>query len=49
MLYDHVPEAKRLKNFGRIAIWNWEKIVIVIAAVIWATDVSLLIKGRYLL
>ena len=49
MRYDYPPKSRNLKNLGRIAIWNMNKIVIAVAMAIWLTDVSLLIRGKYFL
>ncbi len=32
---------------GRVAIWNREKIIILIAIGVWVTDVAFLINGEY--
>ena len=47
MRYDH-PVQGALK-VDRIAIWNTEKIIVVIAMGIWVADVALHINGKYLL
>jgi hypothetical protein len=49
MRYDHPSEAGRLKKLDSIAIWNKAKIVVAISMAIWATDISLLVYGNYLL
>ena len=41
--------SKALKEPGRIAIWNRNKIILGITVVIMVTDVALFIKGKYLL
>jgi hypothetical protein len=38
-----------LKEIGRVAIWNREKIVSVIAMGMWATEIALFINSKYLL
>jgi hypothetical protein len=43
---DHPRDARHLRKFGRIAIWNMRRIVIIIAMGVWVTDVSLLIHGK---
>jgi hypothetical protein len=52
----YVPHAllssSRSKSFeddGRIAIWDKNQVVFVIAMGIWVTDISILINGKYLL
>jgi hypothetical protein len=47
MRYHHHPEAGHLRKLGRVAIWNREKIVILIAMGVWVTDVAFLIIGEY--
>ena len=47
MRSDHHPEVGHLRKLGRMAIWNREKIVILIAMGVWATDVAFLINGEY--
>ena len=47
MRYDHHPEAGHLREIGRVAIWNRDKIIILIAMAIWVTDVAFLINGEY--
>ena len=47
MRYDYRPKARNLRNLGRIAIWNMNKIIIAIAIAIWLTDIALLIRGKY--
>jgi hypothetical protein len=32
----------------RIAVWNKDKIVVVISTIIWMTDVAFLVNGKYL-
>jgi len=49
MRYDHPREAGCLRKLGRFAIWNREKIVIIIAMCVWMTDVGFLINGKYFL
>ena len=49
MRFDHPSEAKCLTKLGRIAIWNRNKIILGITMAILATDVALLINGKYLL
>jgi hypothetical protein len=48
MPYGHPLESRRLRKLGRIAVWNRARVVIVMAMAIWVTDVSILIKGRFL-
>jgi hypothetical protein len=43
------PQARRSRKLGRIAIWNRERIVIVIAMGIWVTDIALIIDGKHLI
>jgi multisubunit Na+/H+ antiporter MnhG subunit len=38
-----------LRKLGRMAIWNREKIIILIAIGVWLTDVGFLVNGEYLL
>ena len=47
MRYHHHPEAGHLRKLGRVAIWNSEKIIILIAIGVWVTDVAFLINGEY--
>jgi len=49
MRYDHHPEVGHLlaRKLGRLAIWNREKIIILIAMAVWVTDVAFLINGEY--
>ena len=47
MRCDHHPEAGDLRELGRVAIWNRDKIIILIAMAIWVTDVAFLINGEY--
>jgi hypothetical protein len=47
MRYHHHPEAGHLRILGRVAIWNREKIIILIAIGVWVTDVAFLITGEY--
>jgi hypothetical protein len=49
MHYDRPPEARRLRELDRIAIWNRDKIIIAIAMAIWVTEISLFVHGKYLL
>jgi hypothetical protein len=49
MRCDHFPEAKRLRKLDRIAIWNKDKIVFVIAMGIWVADIALFVNGKYFL
>jgi len=42
------PKARHLRELGRIAIWNTEKIIILIAMGVWLVNVSLLFEGSYL-
>ena len=49
MRCDYLPEAKRLRKSGRIAVWNRHKIVVVMSMGIWLTDIGCLIHGKYLL
>jgi hypothetical protein len=46
---DQPSKPGHLRKLGRIAIWNMEKIIILIAAGVWLVNVSLLIEGSYLL
>jgi hypothetical protein len=46
---DQHPKPGHLRKLGRIAIWNTEKIIILIAVGVWLVNVSLLIEGSYLL
>jgi hypothetical protein len=43
---NHHPKAGLLRKLGRMAIWNREKIVILIAIGVWVTDVAFLIIGE---
>jgi hypothetical protein len=43
------PEAGHLRKLGRVAIWNREKIAILIAMLVWVADLALIIYGEYLL
>jgi hypothetical protein len=47
--YDHHLEVGHLRKLGRMAIWNREKIVILLAIGVWLTDVGFLVNGEYLL
>lgn len=49
MSYDDHPEAGHLRKLGRVAIWNREKIAILIAMLVWVADLALIIYGEYLL
>jgi hypothetical protein len=49
MCYDLSPEARHLRNLGRIAIWNKAKIIFAIAMAIWLTENSLFLLGEYLI
>jgi hypothetical protein len=49
MRYDDHPEAGHLRKLGRVAIWNREKIAILIAMLVWVADLALIIYGEYLL
>jgi len=49
MRYDDDPEAGHLRKLGRVAIWNREKIAILIAMLVWVADLALIIYGEYLL
>jgi hypothetical protein len=46
---DHLPEARRLRKLGRIAIWNRAKFISVIVMGIWVTDIAFLVNGKYFL
>jgi hypothetical protein len=46
---DQPPEARHLKKLGRIAIWNKEKTIVLIATGVWLVNFSLLLEGSYLL
>jgi hypothetical protein len=48
MRYDYPPESRRLWN-GSIAIWNTQKIVVIVAMGIWVTDIAFFMNGKYLL
>jgi hypothetical protein len=49
-VYDALyPEAGHLRKLGRVAIWNREKIAILIAMLVWVADLALIIYGEYLL
>jgi hypothetical protein len=37
------------RKLGRIAIWNKQRIIVLIAVGVWLTDVAFLIYGEYLL
>jgi hypothetical protein len=45
--HHHHPEAGLLRILCRVAIWNRERIVILIAMGVWVTDVAFLINGEY--
>ena len=47
MRYHHHPEAGHLREVGRVAIWNREKIIILIAMGVWMTELVFLINGEY--
>ena len=49
MRYDHHPEVRHLslRNFGRIAIWNREWIIVLISMAVWVADLAFLIHGEY--
>ena len=47
MRYDHDSEVGHLRKLGRVAIWNRERIVILIAIGVWLTDVAFLLVGEY--
>ena len=47
MRYHRYPEAGHIRKLGRVAIWKWDKIVILIAIGIWVADVAFLINGQY--
>ena len=49
MRHDYRPEAGRLREFGRMAIWNKERVVVLIAIGVWVADVVFLIIGEYFL
>jgi hypothetical protein len=49
MCYHHHPEAGHLTKLVRMAIWNREKIIILIAMGAWVTDIAFLINGEYTL
>ncbi|KAN0121250.1 hypothetical protein V8E52_003838 [Russula decolorans] len=42
---DQPPKPRHLRKLGRIAIWNTEKIIIIIAMSVWLINISLLIEG----
>ena len=46
---DPPPEARYLKRLGRIAIWDKERIIILISILVWLVNFSLLLEGSYLL
>ncbi len=46
MRYHYPLEARLMRKFGRTAIWNKNKVIIVIAMVIWVTDVSFFIYSK---
>jgi hypothetical protein len=43
------PEPRRLRLLGSIAIWNWERTILLIAMGLWAADILFIIDGKYLL
>jgi len=47
MRHHHHPEAGHLRKLGRVAIWNRENIVILVAMGVWVTDVAFLINGEH--
>ena len=49
MLCDHPPGPRRLREVGRIAIWDRERIVVVIAMSVWLTDIAFIIDGKHLM
>jgi hypothetical protein len=49
MHYHPHPEAGHLRKPGRVAIWNREKIIILLAMGVWVADVVFLLNGEYLL
>ena len=46
---DHPPGPRRLREVGRIAIWDRERIVVVIAMSVWLTDIAFIIDGKHLI
>ena len=49
MREDRSPESRRLRKLDRIAVWNKEKIAIIVALCIWVTDIAFLLNGKCLL
>ena len=47
MRYCHHSEAEHSRKFGRVAIWNREKMIILIAMGVWVTELAFLINGEY--
>jgi hypothetical protein len=45
---DQPPKTRHLRKLDRIAIWNMEKIIILITTGVWLVNVSSLIEGSYL-
>jgi hypothetical protein len=43
----HSEEAGHLRKLGRMAIWNREKIIVLIAMAVWVVDVAVLVNGEY--
>ena len=46
MRYCHHSEAEHLRKVGRVAIWNREKMIILIAMGVWVTELAFLINGE---
>lgn len=49
MRYDFPAESRRLRKLCRLAIWNTQKIVVVIAMCIWVADIAFFMNSKYLL
>ena len=49
MHYDLPLKERRLRNLGRLAIWNRQKVIFVIVTAIWLIDIGFLVNGKYLL
>ena len=47
MRYDRHLEARHLRKLDRVAIWNGQKIIILIAMGLWVADVTFLLVGEY--
>jgi hypothetical protein len=49
MCHDYPQEVGNSRKVDRKAIWNREKVIVLIAMGVWVVDVVFLIDGEYLL